>query len=631
MTNEGWPQWAREALRLSEFKRILVLHGNVRDLVHCPGPDGQPWSTSLRQALFDLFEERFEIVAAYDMVDGMALPSLDNRWKERVPKMEQQLEAVLRAGSPTTRGGLPGPIQPTGSAVEVAVAQIGRCLRSGVPSVIVVEDTAQIASHPAPADQAERMSFLRLLRAATASDPGARSLLVLVSQNAASLPPWLLLNNPLAASLEIPTPSALDRSRFLGPLAHTMGLGSPLEDLVARTDGMSLWELGKIKRDVFENSKRVAEGLGQPQKAKEFVDALRFGTRESDWDRPELGRRLADAEAFLGKRVLGQVEAVRSAADVLRRAALGLSGAQHSCHGKPRGILFFAGFTGVGKTELAKAMAELVFGDERAMKRFDMSEYGHSHADQRLLGAPPGYVGYEEGGQLTEAMKSNPFRLLLFDEVEKAHPSILDKFLQILEDGRMTDGRGETVHFSEALIVFTSNAGIYTIDYETGRPLVDPKTLKPLLRVDPRTQPTYDEVRTRLTEGVREHFQHLVQRPELLNRIGRNIVVFDIVRPEVMRLILEKVLGAVRELARTRWGVALDLAPALVDRLHALASQDVESGGRGVGNLVEAAVLNPLSRLLFRVDGGVEGLRGRTLRLTSLDEKEGYDLGYEVV
>lgn len=190
-------------------------------------------------------------------------------------------------------------------------------------------------------------------------------------------------------------------------------------------------------------------------------------------------------------------------------------------------------------------------------------------------------------------MKSNPFRLLLFDEVEKAHPSILDKFLQILEDGRMTDGRGETVHFSEALIVFTSNAGIYTIDYETGRPLVDPKTLKPLLRVDPRTQPTYDEVRTRLTEGVREHFQHLVQRPELLNRIGRNIVVFDIVRPEVMRLILEKVLGAVRELARTRWGVALDLAPALVDRLHALASQDVESGGRGVGNLVEAAVLNP--------------------------------------
>lgn len=394
---------------------------------------------------------------------------------------------------------------------------------------------------------------------------------------------------------------------------------------------MSLWELGRIKRDVFESSRRVKEGRGRARKAKDFVDALRFGNRESDWDRPELGKRLAEAETFLEKRVLGQREAVRAAADVLRRAALGLSGAQHSGQGKPRGILFFAGFTGVGKTELAKAMAEIVFGDERTMKRFDMSEYGHSHADQRLLGAPPGYVGYEEGGQLTEAMKSNPFRLLLFDEIEKAHPSILDKFLQILEDGRMTDGRGETVHFSEALIVFTSNVGVYTIDYETGRPLVDPKTLKPLLRVDPRTQPPYDEVRTKLTEGVKEHFQHFVQRPELLNRIGRNIVVFDIVRPEVLRLILEKVLGSVRELARTRWGITLDLAPALVNRLHGLASQDVESGGRGVGNLVEAAVLNPLSRLLFRIEGGVEGLRGRTLRLTSLDEKEGYGLGYEVV
>ena len=156
--------------------------------------------------------------------------------------------------------------------------------------------------------------------------------------------------------------------------------------------------------------------------------------------------------------------------DIIKRAVTGLSGSQGSkLGGKPRGVLFFAGPTGVGKTELAKTLTEMLFGDERAYIRFDMSEFSAEHADQRLIGAPPGYVGYDSGGELTNAIKERPFSVVLFDEIEKAHPRILDKFLQILDDGVLTSGRGEKVYFSEAVVIFTSNLGIYKTDHEGKR------------------------------------------------------------------------------------------------------------------------------------------------------------------
>ena len=165
----------------------------------------------------------------------------------------------------------------------------------------------------------------------------------------------------------------------------------------------------------------------------------------------------------------GQRPAVTKTIDILMRSVMGLTGAQARASGnRPRGVLFFAGPTGVGKTELAKTLTQLIFGDERAYIRFDMSEFAEEHTGARLLGAPPGYIGYDAGGELTNAVREKPFSVVLFDEIEKAHPRILDKFLQILEDGRLTDGRGETAYFSEAILVFTSNLGI-TVEDEHGR------------------------------------------------------------------------------------------------------------------------------------------------------------------
>lgn len=197
---------------------------------------------------------------------------------------------------------------------------------------------------------------------------------------------------------------------------------------------------------------------------------------------------------------------------------------------RPNFLIFFYFLEALSpsKTETAKTLAELLFSDERSCIRFDMSEYGQSHSDQKLLGAPPGYVGYEAGGQLTNAVKNNPFSILLFDEIEKAHPSILDKFLQILEDGRMTDGQGNTVYFSETIIIFTSNLGIYGVDCTGER----------TLRVTHRM--SYEEVQKSVRKGIEEYFKLQLGRPEILNRIGENIVVFDFIREDVANEVLKE-------------------------------------------------------------------------------------------
>ena len=216
-----------------------------------------------------------------------------------------------------------------------------------------------------------------------------------------------------------------------------------------------------------------------------------------------------------------------------------------------------------------------------------MSEYAQSHSDQKLMGAPPGYVGYEAGGQLTNAVKKKPFSILLFDEIEKAHPSILDKFLQILEDGRMTDGQGDTVYFSETILIFTSNLGIYTRDALGNR------------RLNVSMDMDYPQLTRRVRGAIEEYFKLELGRPELLNRIGENIVVFDFIRreagEEILRAQVDRVL---HRLAEDR-ALQVEIAPAAYDALREAVLADLSNGGRGIGNQVESLLINPLSRWLF--------------------------------
>jgi ATP-dependent Clp protease ATP-binding subunit ClpB len=278
----------------------------------------------------------------------------------------------------------------------------------------------------------------------------------------------------------------------------------------------------------------------------------------------------------LGRRVIGQDTAVSAVAQALQTAYAGVDFGE-SAAGRPRGVFFFVGPTGVGKTELAKAVAELIFGDESALARFDMSEYAQSHAAERLAGAPPGYVGYEQGGELTRRVQERPFSVLLFDEIEKADKAVLDKFLQILEDGRLTDGRGQTANFSQCLIIFTSNIGA--------------KGLGGLLAGARREVPaSYEQIWEYFQREVEATFRDDIGRPEIYGRLKPGVVVFDMLRAQHVTGITDRLVSLLAESVHERHGVTLTVDRGAVGAWVAgrmKAPENLSLGGRQIRNEME--------------------------------------------
>ena len=423
------------------------------------------------------------------------------------------------------------------------------------------------------------------------------------------LPSWLTLDSPRVAVLSLALPdyeTRLAAAQHLGNLFAGFEEGAEdarakfARDFAQMTDGLPLVALA----DVAQLADRQGIGFRDVDDA---VQCYKVGVTENPWKKDYLRERIAGALPFIEERVKGQRAAATKAIDILMRSVMGLTGAQaRSAGNRPRGVLFFAGPTGVGKTELAKTLTQLIFGDERAYIRFDMSEFAEEHTGARLLGAPPGYIGYDAGGELTNAVREKPFSVVLFDEIEKAHPRILDKFLQILEDGRLTDGRGETAYFSESILVFTSNLGIFVED-EHGQRV---QSVQPS---DP-----HEVVEARVRGAIADYFKFRLSRPEILNRIGDNIIVFGFITPEVGGAIFDGMLRNVVNRVRDEHKVELTLAPDVRDRLRELCTKDLSNGGRGVGNQLESLFVNPLARAMFRFP-----LAGRTaLTVAGLAEDE---------
>jgi ATP-dependent Clp protease ATP-binding subunit ClpB len=284
--------------------------------------------------------------------------------------------------------------------------------------------------------------------------------------------------------------------------------------------------------------------------------------------------KLLRMEEFIQRRVVGQTQAVTVVSEAVRRARAGLKDPS-----RPIGAFMFLGPTGVGKTELTKALAEYLFNDENAVVRIDMSEYMEKHAVARLIGAPPGYVGYEEGGQLTEAVRRKPYSVVLFDEIEKAHPDVFNVLLQVLDDGRLTDSKGRTVDFKNTVIILTSNIG-------------SPIILE--ARVKGSMGQNFDEesMRERVMDEVRAHF-----RPEFINRLD-DIVFFEALRPEDLRQIVDIQLVRLRKMLSER-NIVIDLTNDAKEMLGTLGYDPVY-GARPLKRVIRKYIENPLADYLLR-------------------------------
>ena len=601
-------KWHRELEIFSSLKPLLILEGNVLDSYRYPVPGSIPEDelVSLSLYLQGYFSDQgYDRIVFYSNLIGFMNPFR--------PAM---LEDDAADGHCDIRNGVI-PAEFKGNDPQTAPNLIRRSmLQNKKATVHILEMASHYITTPERMDQQDVNSFNLLLQSALSSATvrtihgRKQNLLILLVNKLNDLPAWFYLNNPVCKTITLEAPDRDERKRLISGSAfptffdssvyrtdapyyaeHPDDLEKLQEKFVGLTEGMTFTELDAM-RSLSKKELTPIRDLCS------IVDLYKYGVRTNPWESLSMSS-LRHAKQDLEKRVKGQDSALERTLDVVRRAVTGMNGLSSSSTAKPKGVLFYAGPTGTGKTETAKALAEKLFGDESACIRFDMSEFGESHSDQKLMGAPPGYVGYEAGGQLTNAVRKQPFCILLFDEIEKAHPTILDKFLQILEDGRMTDGQGNTVYFSESIIIFTSNLGMYVKDALGRR------------HANVTMDMTYPEVEKAIRGAVEDYFKLELGRPEILNRIGENIVVFDYIRQEAGEAILKAQVSKIVRRMEEQKQIRIVIPDEAYAELHDAALADLSNGGRGIGNQVESLLINPLARWLFDME--VSGNRTVTI------------------
>jgi hypothetical protein len=577
------PRWLRDLLRFLPLRSQFVLSGNVRDLqVHEPSP-GTITAAGLSTVLIDQLKKAgYQRIATFDPVSGFrGVPSGSNP-----SEADETLKAV---GLMPTNGG----------GIDLLAQTLERFVPlDGAPAVLVIDFASRLIVRHEALSAAEHQLFSRALflsHSARARPAGADrqpffNTVIWIVDKEGDLPDWFLVGNPRIRHIPVAKPDHLARRSLVPFLVKSLpgAREAPAEQLekaqrtfVDETESLLLLDMNAIAQLAR------SEGLSIGQ-ISDAVRRYKVGVTEDPWRKIDRAK-ISTAEEFVRRRVKGQAHAVTHMLDVVKRAVTGIG--QSPRGGRPRGVAFLAGPTGVGKTELAKTITSLLFGDESAYIRFDMSEFSAEHADQRLIGAPPGYVGYDVGGELTNAIRERPFSVVLFDEIEKAHPRILDKFLQVLDDGVLTSGRGDRVYFSEAFIVFTSNLGIYA-DGPAG------ERVQSVLPNEP-----FENVKAKVRAGIEKHFKAVLNRPEILNRIGENIIVFDFIRDDVAAEIFEQMVDTLLADVKAV-GFDVSICPAARSALRALCLADLSNGGRGIRNQVEAHLINPLSRALF--DNGAQ-------------------------
>lgn len=579
------PRWIRDLIRFLPLKSQFVLSGNIRDLQACEiAPNVITPQTFQLTLCRTLREVGYSQVLIWDPLYGFYgletpdLPTAD------VDRLLQDLGLNPENGRAS-------------AGVDLLSCALERFVNlNGEPIALIIDFASRISVRADNLSAAEHQLFTRALvlshqvntrPAGKNRMPFFNTILWLVEKEG-DLPDWLLVNNPRIRSIPVSKPDSNARKALSPALIKGISgsqnaspeiLAKAEQTFVNSTEGMLLLDMNAITT------------LARVEKLtiNDMSDAVRrykVGVTEDPWKKID-HEKIAHADAFIYQRVKGQNHAVIHMLDIIKRAITGIGSSRKNS--RPRGVVFLAGPTGVGKTELAKTITSLLFNDESAYIRFDMSEFSAEFSDQRLIGSPPGYVGYDVGGELTNAIREKPFSVVLFDEIEKAHPRVMDKFLQILDDGVLTSGRGERVYFSEALIVFTSNLGIYKLS-ETGERI-------PNVSADS----AFNEVQSKVKKEIERHFKFVLNRPEILNRMGENIIVFDFIRADVAEQIFQQMVDGVIEDIQSQ-GLYLSFTQEALNSLKTIALADLSNGGRGIRNQIEAYLLNPLARELFKLN-----------------------------
>lgn len=578
------PRWLRDLLRFIPLKSQFVLFGNVRDLQASEVAPNIITPLPFTQTLYNsLYEVGYIHIITYTPLTGF-------QWIAN-PTLSLQDGAMLmqQLGLTVTGDRAPGNIDSLNNVLEkwqTITAQ---------PMALCIDFASCLLSHRDNLMPAEHNLFTRALMtshqakarpAGEHNQPFFNSIFWIVEKET-DLPDWFTVNNPRIRAIPVAKPDSQIR-RALAPnlLVSLAGFSSLIEsekerllnDFIDETEGLLLLDLVAIVQLA-----RIEEV--EITRISDAVRRYKVGITEDPWQKIDK-QKIRNAPQVIQRRVKGQQHAVTHLLDIIKRA---MTGVGSNKGGRPRGVLFLAGPTGVGKTELAKTVTQLLFGDESAYIRFDMSEFSAEHADQRLIGAPPGYVGYDSGGELTNAIREKPFSVVLFDEIEKAHPHLMDKFLQIIDDGVLTSGRGDRVYFSEALIIFTSNLGIYRVDNNGER-------VANVLPDEP-----FENVSRKVKSEIERHFKLVLNRPELLNRIGENIIVFDFIREDVAEQIFEQMVANILS-SLDKHSLRLSISETAKSRLKFYCLSDLSNGGRGIRNQLEVYLINPLSRAIFDSD-----------------------------
>ena len=581
------PRWLRDLRRFLPLKPQFVVSGNVRDHQLLEVTLGASVPVSLAAALrSELREAGFAVVLYFDPVNGfrpLLAPGEDS---------QTALSAMAALGlQPDAQGHAP-------AGIELLAATLARiAAKSGEPIALLIDFASRLIIRNDALSSAEHQAFMQALVAShvarsrpigTPPRPFFNSIVWIVDKEG-DLPDWFLIDNPRIRHIPVGKPDNLARGVLARVLLRSLAghadvptdeKESAVGAFVDGTDGMLLVDVSAIAQLAR------SEGIGLAA-IGDAVRRYKVGVSEDPWRRIDR-TKVRNGTATLQARVKGQDHAVTHMLDIVKRAVTGVGAPRRGS--RPRGVAFLAGPTGVGKTELAKALTSLLFGDETAYIRFDMSEFSAEHSDQRLIGAPPGYVGYDVGGELTNAIRERPFSVVLFDEIEKAHPRILDKFLQVLDDGVLTSGRGDRVYFSEAFIIFTSNLGIYRLEADGSRV------------ANVTAEDAFFDVQSKVRAEIDRHFKLVLNRPEILNRIGDNVLVFDFIRPDIAELICEGQVDDVLRGIAADQGIAVNITDDARAALRQACLSDLSNGGRGIRNKVESGLISPLARALFDRD-----------------------------